>query len=165
MRLRGKLASQRHASSMGTIEASQLTNTVQQKLSKIRHNLLHKAWTDRANIVSIGRPRNKCSELPCSKNENSSYKYALRCFGTELGAIRNVFTATINNRTSVTIANTAMDSLEENVLRADDASYWLFYYYHLTNSTMKHSRVYDDSGRMEDVNDCLLLLSLSPFSS
>jgi hypothetical protein len=50
-----------------------------------------------------------------------------------------VFTATVNNRTSVTIANYAMDSLEGNVLRADDASYWLFL---SPNSTMKHTAVF-----------------------
>jgi CRISPR/Cas system type I-B associated protein Csh2 (Cas7 group RAMP superfamily) len=66
-----------------------------------------------------------------------------------------VFTATVNNRASVTIANYAKDSLEGNVLRADDASYWLFLSLPSTqfnNETC--SRVYNDSRRIEEVFYC-----------
>jgi hypothetical protein len=55
VRLRGKPASQRHASSMGTMQTKYTSittlKTLQQKLSKIRYNPLCKAWTDRGSVV------------------------------------------------------------------------------------------------------------------
>lgn len=54
-RPRGELAFQRHASSMGTFrqiaQALQLPKALHGKLSKVRHNLQYKAWTDTGYVL------------------------------------------------------------------------------------------------------------------